>query len=90
MKKPYLKKLAKIRGRFEELAEELLKIQEDLDNIVSDEQSTFESRSEKWRESEKGEEADQELEKLEEVSTDITSIKESIDDIVGNLTSFEE
>lgn len=66
MKKSNLKKLNNLIGKLEE-------IKAAVETIRDDEQESFDSKSDNWRDGEKGEEAQEQLNTLEEIVTGLES-----------------
>ena len=78
MKKLNAKKINKIISSLEEH-------RETLDGVLNDEQETFDARSEKWQESEKGEHASN---MLSEIDASITSIDQLIEELSNSLDEY--
>ena len=69
-------------NRIEKLRSKLEEIQEQIDNLASEMQDTYDSRSERWQESEKGEEYQETIDALVEAS-------QSVGDAVDTLSEVE-
>lgn len=70
-----MNKVEKLRSKLEE-------IQEEIDNLASEMQDTYDNRSERWQESETGEEYQEKIDALEEAS-------QSVGDAVDTLSEIE-
>lgn len=62
---------------------DLQQMEEELSNLISNREETFDSRSEKWQESEKGEE-------YQEQTDQLGSVKGSIESAIDELTELFE
>lgn len=69
-------------NRIEKLRSKLEEIQEEIDILASEMQDTYDSRSERWQESETGEEYQETIDALEEAS-------QSVGDAVDTLSEVE-
>lgn len=78
MKKGLLKRIKAIADKLSELQSELTAIKDDA-------QDYFDSRSEKWQESEKGETAQEEIERIEEFADEIENINIDIEDFINTI-----
>ena len=69
-------------NRIEKLRSKLEEIQEEINNLASEMQDTYDSRSERWQESERGEEYQEQIEALVGASL-------SVGDAVDTLSEIE-
>lgn len=66
----------------EKLRSKLEGIQEEIDNLASEMQDTYDNRSERWQDSETGEEYQEKIDALEEAS-------QSVGDAIDTLSEVE-
>lgn len=78
MKKALQKRLQSVADKLSELQSELTAIQEEA-------QDYFDSRSENWQESEKGETAQYEIEQIEEFADSAETLSTDIEDFLNEI-----
>lgn len=64
--------------------DEILRVKEVLDDIKTHKEATYDNRSEKWQESEKGEAAKEEIDSLDEIVDYLESAISNLEDLINN------